>query len=325
MQGNKDEPFAKELASLPSVRSVSKSEIISSLGSVFGETMKYKDPLDSAQVDLNYIDENYLPLHEYKLLAGRNFTPKPRNAPESEAIVNQELIRRFNIGHNDPDKAIGQTITIDGVKLMIIGVLRDFHYGTLESKIEPAAFRYSADPDGYVNVKIETGNMPDALAGIEAAWKKIDQVHPLDAKFYDDQIKEAYGQFSVMVRVIGFFSFLAICIASLGMLGMVIYTMEKRLKEISIRKVLGASEHLLFYILSKGFLVLLCIAALIAIPLTWLFFDKVVLTNFAYHQPIQFGQVLIGLFIVAGISILIIGINTLKIVRANPAKVLKNE
>ncbi len=121
--------------------------------------------------------------------------------------------------------------------------------------------------------------------------KKIDPVHPLDAKFYDEQIEEAYSQFSVMARVIGFFSFLAICIASLGLLGMVIYTTEKRLKEISIRKVLGASESMLVYLLSKGFLVLLIVAALIAIPATWLFFDKVVLVNFAYHQPISLGDI----------------------------------
>jgi ABC-type antimicrobial peptide transport system permease subunit len=106
---------------------------------------------------------------------------------------------------------------------------------------------------------------------------------------------------------------------------MVIYTMEKRLKEISIRKVLGASERLLLYILSKGFLALLGIAAFIALPLTWLFFDKVVLTNFAYHQPIQFAEIFLGLLVVTAISFLIIGIHTFKIVRANPAKVLKNE
>ena len=102
-------------------------------------------------------------------------------------------------------------------------------------------------------------------------------------------------------------------------------TMEKRLKEISIRRVLGADKGKLVYLLSRSFLILLLISAAIAIPLTWLFFDKVVLARFAYHQPIGPGDLLLGLLFVAGIAFLMIGTQTLKIVRANPARVLKNE
>jgi len=315
----------KELLALPAVKGISKSLMVSSIGSIYGGTVKYNDPLDSSNVELNTIDEHYLPLHNYKLLAGRNFTAKPRNSPETEVLVNEQMIRRFNIGHNNPEKAIGQIINIENKKLMIIGVLKDFHYGTLENKIDPVAFEYSPEPDGYINAKIETGNMSAVLTSIGAIWKKIDKVHPIDAKFYDDQIEEAYSQFSVILKIIGFFAFLAICISSLGMFGMVIYTMEKRLKEMSIRKVLGASEGMLMYLLSKSFLALLLIATLIALPLTWLFFDKVVLARFAYHRPIAFGEIFIGLLVVAAISFVMIGIQTLKIVRANPARVLKNE
>jgi len=325
MQGNKDDVLIRELSAMTSVKAISKSEIISSLGNIYGAKMKYKDPLDSADVDINYIDENYLRLHSYKLLAGQNFIAKPKNTPETQVIVNEELIRRFNIGYHDPAKAIGETITISGSKLMIIGVLKDFHYGTLENRIDPTAFRYSPEPGGWLNIKIVSSNIPATLAAIEGAWKKIDSVHPFDAAFYDDQIEHAYRPMSVTLKVIGFFAFLAISISSMGMFGMVIYTMEKRLKEISIRKVLGATEGMLVYLLSKGFLVLLFIAALIAIPLTVLFFDKVALANFAYHVPIHFGEIFIGLFIVAAIAFLMIGIQTSKIVRSNPARVLKNE
>jgi predicted lysophospholipase L1 biosynthesis ABC-type transport system permease subunit len=128
-----------------------------------------------------------------------------------------------------------------------------------------------------------------------------------------------------MLKVVGFFALLAICISSLGLFGMVIYTMEKRLKEISIRKVLGAGEGRLLFLLSKGFLLLFLISAAIALPLTWLFFDKVLLANFAYHQPIRFGDLFIGLLCMAGLVIIMIGMQTRKVVRANPAAVLKNE
>lgn len=147
----------------------------------------------------------------------------------------------------------------------------------------------------------------------------------MKANFYDEQIETAYSDFLVMLKIVGFFSLLAICISSLGLFGMVVYTMEKRIKEISIRKVLGAGNGRLLYTLSKGFLVLLLIAALIALPLTWILLDGVVLSNFVYHKPIGFGDIFTGLFVVAGIALAMIAVQTRKIIRSNPARVLKNE
>jgi ABC-type antimicrobial peptide transport system permease subunit len=106
---------------------------------------------------------------------------------------------------------------------------------------------------------------------------------------------------------------------------MVVFTTETRLKEISIRKVLGASERRLIYLLSKGFIVLLAIAALIALPATYILFDKVVLVNFAYHQPIHFTELVIGLLVTLVLATVMIGSQTLKVARSNPAEVLKNE
>lgn len=325
MQGNQGDVFVKQLSTLPAVKGVSQSLIVSSLGSIFGISAKYNNPADSGEVDENFIDANFLPMHNYTFLAGRNFTPQPRNAPESETIVNEQVLRRFHIGHGDPQQALGETINFSGTKLTIVGVLKDFHYGTLDKPINPTAFRYSAAPGGYVNVKLAAANLPATMTGIETLWKHLDKVHPLDAKFYDDQIERAYTFFSVMVKVIAFFSVLAVCIASLGMFGMVTYTMERRVKEISIRRVLGAGNRTLVLLLSKGFLFLLGISALIALPLTWLLIQKLVLEHFAYHQPVRFTDLFTGLFFVGGIAALMIGVQTWKIVRANPATVLKNE
>ncbi|WP_405512556.1 ABC transporter permease [Spirosoma sp. KNUC1025] len=176
-----------------------------------------------------------------------------------------------------------------------------------------------------MNVKISSTDLPAAMASIDNAWRKIDKIHPMDAKFYDDQIQLAYSQFVVMVKVIGFIAFLAICIASLGLFGMVVFTTETRLKEISIRKVMGASESGLIYLLSKGFLSMLMVATLVALPATYFFFDKVVLVNFAYHQPIGLSELLAGVIIVMSLAFLLIGSQTLKAARKNPANVLKSE
>ena len=326
LRGNKGDVLAKELAQLPAVREISKSMMITSLGSIHGTNMKYRNPQDSAQVWMNLVDEHYLPVHKHTLLAGTNFSLRPKKGEESEIIVNEQVLKRFNIAKQNPQKALGEIVTVDKQKLSIVGVLKDFHYGTTESKIEPVMLRYSSDePGGFLNVKLVSSDLPATMERIEAAWRKVDKIHSLDAKFYDDQLEEAYSQFSVMLKVIGFVAFLAICISFLGLLGMVVFTTETRLKEISIRKVLGASEGGLIYLLGRGFLNLLVLAALVALPATYLFFDQVILINFAYHQPIGLSELLAGVLIVMLPAFLLIGSQTLKAARKNPAHVLKSE
>ena len=324
MQGNKGNLLAKELSEIPAVGEVSQSMMITSLGSIHGSTMKYQNPQDSTMVWLNLVDEHYLPIHQHRLIAGKNFSLRPKKGEESEVIVNEQVLKRFNIAQKDPQKALGQIVTVDGQKLAIVGVLKDFHYGTMENKIEPVMFGYYAkESGGYLNVQIASTDLPATMVRIENAWRKIDKVHPLDAKFYDDQIEQAYSQFSVMVKVIGFIAFLAICIASLGLLGMVVFTTETRLKEISIRKVLGASETGLIFLLSKGLLGLLLLATFVALPATYFFFDQVVLVHFAYHQPIGLDELLKSVVVVIGLAFLLIGSQTLKAARKNPVENLK--
>jgi putative ABC transport system permease protein len=326
LQGNSADVVLKELKELPEVEATSQSLIVMSLGSIYGLPMKYEKTNDSADIWLNIIDEHYLPLHHHTLLAGKNFTPNQEGAVESETIVNERLLKRFNIANGDPAKSIGEEVTIDGNKLTIVGVVKDFHYETIEDHIEPMAFRYFTNANyGFVNVKITSPDLPATRARVEEAWRKVDKIHPLDAKFYDDQIEQAYGAFSMMLKVIGFLAFLAVCISSMGLFGMVVFTTETRLKEISIRKVLGASEGKLIFLLSKGFILLLSIAAGIALPVTYLFFDKVVLANFAYHDPIGWPEMVIGFLSVMAIAFLMVGSQTFKVARSNPAEVLKRE
>jgi putative ABC transport system permease protein len=324
LQGAKDDIFVKELQEIPEINSISKSRMITSVGNYWSTGMKYTNPQDSANIWFNTIDENYLPLHQHKLVAGRNFTPKT-NEEETEVIVNEKVVKRFNIGGNDPQKAIGEIVTVDGKKMEIVGVMADFHYGKADGKIEETVFRYSKNPGGHINAKITSQDWPTTLSKIEKAWKKVDPIHPLRATFYTEQIEQAYNEFSAMIKIIGFLAFLAISISSMGLLGMVVFTTETRLKEISIRKVLGASEGNLIYLLSKGFLILLAFSAAVALPLTYIFFDQVVLSEMAYPAPIGALELFMGVFVVMAIAFIMIGSQTLKVARTNPAEVLKGE
>jgi putative ABC transport system permease protein len=331
MQGNKPDALLKELDEIPEVRALSRSLIITSVGNAWGGYMKYKDPRDSALVLTNHVDENYMPLHEHEFLAGGNFIARPTTtAAATEVIVNQQVLKRFNIAGNDPVKAVGEEITFSSFrgsrKMTIVGVMKDFHYGKVDNLIEPVAFMpWTPEDRAIVNAKIQTNDIGATMAKIESAWKKIDRIHPMKAEFFDESIQNAYSEFSTMIKIIGFLSALAISIASMGLFGMVVFTTETRLKEIGIRKVMGATPGSLIYLLSRNFILLLSTSALIALPATYAFFENVVLTRFPYHTPVQITELLAGLLAVLLIAFIMIGSQTMKAARTNPAVVLKSE
>ena len=325
LQGNKADLLLNDLRQIAEVRQISRSMMVTSIGSFYGGQMKYNNPQDSSRIWFNSVDENYFPLHGHKFLAGKNFATKSATE-ESEVIVNEQVIKRFNISPNEPGKAIGEIIEVDGKKLEIVGVLKDFHYGTAQNAFDPVVFRYLTEPTGgFVNAKVVTNDWPLLLSNLEHNWKKIDPVHPFKARFYSEQIEEAYTEIFAILKIIGFLAFLAICISSLGLLGMVVFTTETKLKEISIRKVLGATDGSIIVMLSKGFFILLGIAAVVALPITFLLFENLFLTGIAFRAPITIMDLLYGVFVVGGIAFVLITLQTWKVTKTNPAEVLKNE
>lgn len=324
LQGNPPATLARELAQMPEITQISTSLMVPSVGNTYSCTVKYQDPSDSTHIYYNHVDENYLTLHQHEVLAGENFKPiATGNKEETEIIVNEKVLERFQLG--SPVEAIGKELLIEDRKLQIIGVVRDFHYGMLHQPIHCFAFRNNPAQFNIMNVKMNTVDIAATMDKIEAAWKKIDPVHPFEARFFDEEIERAYSSFTAMIKIIGFLAFLAISIASLGLLGMVVFTTETRLKEISIRKVLGATEGGLILLLSRGFLMLLVLASVIAIPATYLFFDRLVFADITYRAPIGLLELFLGAFVVVGIALLAIGSQTFRVARANPATRLGSE
>ncbi|HEX8040588.1 MAG TPA: ABC transporter permease [Chryseosolibacter sp.] len=328
LQGNKAELLKKGIAELPEVKGIAQSLIITSVGNYWGDFIKNPDtPEDSTFVGYNVVDENYLPLHDHQLVAGQNFTAAAGGKEEREVIINEKVLQRLHVDKTDPGKAIGRVLRVGGKDLTIVGVVRDFSYGRANDggARNEVIIRYGPDQAQYLNVKILSGDWPETYSKIEDIWKKIDNVHPLDAKFYDAEIEEGFQGLKGSMKAGSFLAFLIICISSIGLLGMVVFTTETRRKEVSIRKVLGATEARLLYLLSKGFLLLLVIAAAIGLPLTYLFFDIVLLPKVANHAPMGVMEFSLGVLVVMGIALLILASQTLKIARSNPADVLKTE
>lgn len=338
LQGNKPAILIDQLKALPEVTGISQSKIVTSVGNAWGGFVKYKSSPDSLLVFTNLVDENYLPLHEYQLIAGQNFITRPLTKDATgEVIVNEKTLKLLNIDHLDPQKAIGEEIYLNNhlvhKKHTIVGVMKDFHYGKLDEDVKPVVFTYltpdafiRADKwDGLLNVRISSAEPIETMTRIQEVWRTVDPVHPFTGQFYDNAIEEAYQELSAMIKVIGFLSFIAVSIASLGLLGMVVYTTESRLKEISVRKVLGATSGNLVLLLSRGFIVLLAVSALIALPVTYLFFENVVLTRFPFHDPIGMTDLFAGLLAVLAIAFVMIGSQTYGAAQRNPSGVLKSE
>lgn len=206
---------------------------------------------------------------------------------------------------------------------MIIGVVKDFHFSRIENPIEPFVFKMEPDYE-IAHVRIAPGHPGITIMEMEHVWKKMDPVHDFTYEFYDEQIREAYSMYMLLTKIVGFFAFLAISIACVGLLGMAVYTTELRTKEVGIRKVLGADVSRIVLILSRGFLWLLLIAAIIAVPSAW-FLNDAILSDVANRAPVGPFTLLKGVLIMLVLGLIIICSQTIRAAVTNPAITLRNE
>ena len=214
----------------------------------------------------------------------------------------------------------------------VVGVINDFHFGTTENELGPFLFVLGQGsgqeewPDFYhANIKLNKGDVKEAINQIEAAWRRVDDVHPFDAIFYSEEIERTYSFLKSLVYIIGVLAIIAISIATLGLLGMVVFTTETRLKEISIRKILGATEGNLLVLLGKSFMILLCIAAAISIPVTSYTFIEYILQDYIYRPKVGFLELAGGCMIIFLIGLIIVFSQTIIAARTNPSKTLRSE
>ena len=323
LQGNDAAQMENVFRAIPEVTEISKSSMLPSVGNRWGANAKFEDPTDSASLYYNVIDHQYLNLMEHNIIAGSNFEDRPTQEEEESVIVNEFTLKRFNIG--TPEEAIDKYIEINRQNLRIRGVVKDFQYTTIQDGIGCFGFRYIPERYQILNLKVTTSDPIGLMEKLKATWLEMDDVHEFDATFYDERIQQAYAEFSLMFTIIGFLAFLTISIAALGLLGMGVYTAETRLKEISIRKVLGASERSLITLLAKSFMLLLVISAFIAVPVCYFLFDNVILAESVNRAAIGLPELFLGVIIIFAIGFLTIGSQTWKAARSNPAQTLRNE
>ena len=324
LQGNDYTAFDQEVGKHKDIQKISHSNLIPATGSI--ETTVFINPesLDSLSIAHLYIDQNYFENMKIELLAGNNFPEDASADHEQYIILNEIALKKLNYG--EPLDALGKTVEVDGGDhpMTIIGVVKNFHFRDTYSPLGPLMIRYNPNRFHYANLMIRSENLEETLGDIESLWVEMDPVHEFSFEFFDDQVAETYTTLTIMIKVVGFTAFLAITLACLGLLGMATYAAETRLREVGIRKVLGASEQTLIMLLSKGFIWLLGISAIIAIPLAY-FGNQIWLQEFAYRIDIGIGTILFATALLLGLGLLTIVSQTARAAKSNPIDVLRND
>ena len=268
------------------------------------------------------IDENYVSNMGLQLLAGKNFEEQLPADREIVAIVNESFLQRFRLGL--PGEAIGKSIIVaDSLRLLIRGVVKDFHFKSFRYDIEPLLLRYRPGEIAKLNVQINDGGKQKTLAQLEKAWRSVYNDKPFAYSFFDDDLAYNYRNFKDIGNVFGLVALLSICLCCLGLLGLVQFMLNKREKEIGVRKVFGASLFQIIVLLSRSFFRQLLLAGLIGIPLSALFLYSF-LNQFAYRINPLAGYIS-GSFILLAITFSIVGGRIIRFARSNVLAALKNE
>ena len=282
----------------------------------------------------NTINADFIPAMNMEIVQGRNFEPENQADMQRSVIVNETFVKEF--GFENP---IGERIPHEEfMDHEIIGVVKDFHIASLHTRIEPLLLamnveigfsgahnvNISSSEIPKIFVRLEAGKIQEGIESIRSEWDKVFPGEPFDYSFVEDNLKEQYEREQNLSKIVTSSSMLAIIIGCLGLFGLSTLSLTGKLKEISIRKVFGASKANIFLILSKRFVILLIIAIIISFPATIYVMNKW-LTDFEFR--IDIGPVSLFLAALISLAVLLLSISYqgFSAIRTNPAETLRNE
>lgn len=273
----------------------------------------------------NGVSKDFLKTYSLKLLAGRDFE-------ETDYASNWQQLKHVLItksgagllGYEAPGEAVGKIILIQNRPWEIIGVINDFHQKSLHDPVEPTILNTGLGTFCPFSVKLKEGNIPAAVSKIEKTYNDFFPGNIFDYSFLDEQFNAQYKNDQLFGTVCAIFAVVSICIGSLGLLGLALYTIERRTKEIGVRKTLGASETDLVLLLSQNFLKLVAVALLIALPGSYLIMHKW-LTGFVYRIELEGWSLIFPALIVLFFAFTTVGWLAYQAAKANPVKSLRSE
>ena len=321
MEGKVQQSREVFLDELRKIQGVSKASSISQSMVGGGNTTPLdwegKDPADQTPFAIRPVNYDLLEMLDIKLLAGRSFS---RERGDSLKIVLNEKAQEA-MGFKDP---IGKIITLRSLKCEIIGVAKDFHFESLHTAVSPMFFIMAPDHTQKIMVKISADQQKETIGRIEQLYKDFNPDFAFDYRFLDQDYQAQYDGEQRVATLSRYFAGLAILISCLGLFGLAAFTAERRMKEIGIRKVLGASDAGIVYLLSADFTKIVITAIVIAIPISFVMIRQW-LDGFAYKIPLEwwhfFGAAAVALLI----AWLTVGTQALKASRIDPVQCLRSE
>ncbi|RYG02439.1 MAG: ABC transporter permease [Chitinophagaceae bacterium] len=318
---SKSEEFMSELRQLPGVVKASGlQETMNQEGngaSTYGISWPGKP--EDARIDIAVRASDYglIETMGMKMIEGRAFSPE-FGSDSSSVIFNQTAIKIMNL-----KQPIGTKVRMWGEEKTIIGVVKDFHISSLHEAIQPTVMTYRPSQTALVVARIDLRNQSETLARINSLYTKWNPGSPFKYNFLDEEFQAQYiseQRVSVLAR---YFAGMGILIMCLGLFGLATFNAEVKAKEVSIRKILGASVSSVVYLLSKDFFKLVLISVLVSFPIAWFAMNKW-LNGFYYKVSLGTGVFLIALVSIVGITILTIGFQSLKAALGNPVKSLRD-
>jgi putative ABC transport system permease protein len=316
--------FRQALTEIPTIKSVATSSSVPGSGNpgAYSEIENIKGDMQVANLDLYFVDFDYLNQFKIKMAAGRAFSKDFGTDTTQAMVLNEAAVKMF--GYSSPQQAIGKKFSQWGRQGKIIGVMKDFHFRSLQQAIKPLSMRIEPGGCNLVSANVSAKNLPSTISAIENKWKTYFPNRPFSYYFLDEFFDKQYRSEDRFGTLFLNFSILAIFISCLGLLGLASYSTIQRTKEIGIRKVLGASSSNIVNLLSKDFLKLVAISAIIAFPITWFAMNKW-LQDFAYRTGMSWWVFIIAGILATLIALLTISFQAIKAAITNPVKSLRTE
>ncbi len=262
------------------------------------------------------IDNNFIDFYDLKVIQGRIFSGEFRKDAHETYILNQTAVRMA--GWADPlNRRYNEGI--------VIGVIEDFHFAPLNVEIAPLCIRLNHDTSDWISIKVDSHDIPGALAIIKRVWEKYSLEYPFVYSFLDERIDRLYSAQQKLGQSLTYFSAILIFVACLGLIGLASYTAEQKTKEIGIRKVLGASAGGILGLLWKKYVRWLICAGCVAWPLAYYAMQKWLQDNFVYRTKIGIITFIFSAAVAFAITIISVGFQTIKAATANPVDSLRYE
>ncbi|GHB83709.1 ABC transporter permease [Persicitalea jodogahamensis] len=283
---------------------------------------------EAAVMKTNWVAPDFMQTMGFKVASGRLLSEKFPGDTNYRMVVNEATIRKFAI---PLEKAVGQKLAFnsneDGSTRMveIVGVVKDFHFADLHQAIEPYAFFLHTGNDfKYIVAHVDTRDVSKVLPFMESRWNELVPGEPFSYSFLDEDFQRNYAADARTARIVNSFTIISILISCLGLFGLAAFAAQQRIKEIGVRKVLGASVVSIVSLLSKDFLKLVVAAIVIATPLSWYFMNRW-LQDFAYKVDIEWWMFLLAGAGAVGIALLTVSFQSIKAALMNPVKSLRSE